>query len=176
MQHTESVWDVSEMNEVLSRDAIHFCRRETKECSTVAHMLDEDHWWFAEHPCTFEEWYHIDGFVDCHCYNFTSFSVPLLFSILTLPIYGYLFFSFFSFLILSDYSYTLTHVQHDSHMLAHVLIHAQLCLLMCLLMRSSAYSYAYSYAYSAYSYAYSAYSYTVVVQNIRTGWTPLFSS
>ena len=54
-------------------------------------------------------------------------------------------------LFLSGYSYMLT------HMLAHVLIHAQPCLLMCLLMRSS------------------AYSYTVVVQYIRTGWTPLFA-
>ena len=90
-----------------------------------------------------------------YCYDFTSFSVPLLFSTLTLPIYGYLFFSFFSFLI--------------THMLAHVLIHVQPCLLMCLLMHSSAYSYAYSYAYSAYSY-------TVVVQYTRTGWTPLFGS
>ena len=45
--------------------------------------------------------------------------------------------------------------------LAHVLIHVQPCLLMCLLMCSSAYS---------------AYSYTVVVQYIRTGWTPLFGS
>ena len=90
------------------------------------------------------------------CYNFTSFFVPLLFSTLTLPVYGCLFISFFSFLI--------THTQllmcsMITHMLAHVLTHAQFCLLICLLI-----------------YAYSAYSYTVVVQYIRTGWTPLFDS
>ena len=91
-----------------------------------------------------------------YCYDFTSFSVPLLFSTLTLPIYGYLFFSFFSFLITHT---RLLMCSMITHMLAHVLTHAQFCLLICLLI-----------------YAYSAYSYTVVVQYIRTRWTPLFSS
>ena len=66
------------------------------------------------------EW--IIPFIVRFCYDFTSFSVPLLFSTLTLPIYGYLFFSFFSFLI--------THTR----------------LLMCLFMHSPANWCAYSYA------------------------------
>ena len=53
-------------------------------------------------------------------------------------------------------------------------------LLMCLFMRSPAYWCAYTctvlLTHMLTHYAYSAYSYTVVVQYIRTGWTPLFGS
>ena len=78
--------------------------------------------------------------------------------------------TFLFILFLSHYSYMLTHVQHDysyacscayscAALLTDVLTHAQFCLLICLFI-----------------YAYSAYSYTVVVQYIRTRWTPLFGS
>jgi hypothetical protein len=94
-----------------------------------------------------------------YCYDFTPFQFRYFF--LPFPTLLYL-----SMLSLAIYSYTLTHMQHDyssacscayssSALITNVLTHAQLCLLI---------------------YAYFAYSYTVVVQYIRTGWTPLFGS